>query len=331
MTTAVATRRLTPVEAVLEGITEEMRRDDRVFIIGQDIGPFGGAMQTARGLFEAFGSERVLESPISESAMVGLGIGAALLGQRPIVDISFGEFLPAAMNQLVNQAPNIHYMTAGAATVPLVVRTHVGDGPYGGHPQDYSAWFAHVPGWKVVVPAHPEDAKGLMVAAIRDDNPVLFIEPMSLSHAGREHVPVEPYVTPIGQARLARIGEDVTVVAFGSMVPVALGAAETLAASGFDCEVVDLRSLRPWDVDAVVRSVRKTGRLLAIQESWVDVGFGAEVLAATVERALHHLKIPPSRIGAAPVPIPSRPLRRFALPDATAIVTEVTRLMGQAR
>src|SRR5919206_3146370 len=199
-------RRLTYMEAIVEAIALEMRRDPSVFLIGQDIGPFGGSMQGTRGLFDEFGPERVLEAPISESAMVGSAIGAALFGCRPIVEVSFGEFLPAAMNQLINQAPNLHYMTGGAARVPVVIRTRVGDGPYRGHPQDYVSWFAHVPGLKVVMPATPADAKGLMTAAIRDEGPVLFFEPMSLSHAARAPVPREDFETAIGKARIAREG-----------------------------------------------------------------------------------------------------------------------------
>src|SRR5580765_886361 len=184
-------RRLTYMEAIVEAIALEMRRDPSVFLIGQDIGPFGGSMQGTKGLYEEFGPERVLEAPISESAMVGAAIGAALFGRRPIVEISFGEFLPAAMNQLINQAPNLHYMTGGQARVPVVVRTRVGDGPYGGHPQDYSAWFAGIPGLKVVMPGCAADARGLMLSAIRDDNPVLFFEAMALAHAPRETIPEE--------------------------------------------------------------------------------------------------------------------------------------------
>ena len=274
-------RRLTHMEAVLEAIAEEMRRDDRVMLIGQDVGPFEGAMQSTRGLFEEFGPKRIRESPISESAMVGVGIGASMFGLRPIVDVSFGEFLPAAMNQLINQAPNIHYMTGGSASVPLVIRTRVGDGPYGGHPQDYSAWFAHVPGLKVVMPASPLDAKGLMTAAIRDDNPVLFIEPMSVSHSGREDVPLGEYVIPIGSSRVVKPGTHVTVVAVGSMVPVAVRAASVLGPEGIDVEIIDPRSLRPWDADAVVESVRKTGCLVTVLESWTSVGFAVHDRAAS--------------------------------------------------
>src|SRR5215831_9655336 len=212
-------RRLTHMEAIIEAIAVAMREDPRVFYIGQDVGAMQGSMQGTKGLLEEFGPTRIREAPISESAMVGAALGAALFGQRPIVEISFGEFLPAAMNQLINQAPNLHYMTGGTARLPVVVRTRVGDGPYGGHPQDYSAWFAHVPGWKVVMPATPVDAKGMMTAAIRDDGPVLFFEGMSLSHAARAPVPLDAFETSIGQARIAREGRDVTVVAVGSSLP----------------------------------------------------------------------------------------------------------------
>src|SRR6476620_7708518 len=249
-------RRLTHMEAVVEAIAFEMRRDSRVFLIGQDIGPFGGSMQGTRGLYEEFGPERVLEAPISESAMVGASIGAALYGCRPIVEVSFGEFLPAAMNQLINQAPNLHYMTGGAANVPVVIRTRVGDGPYGGHPQDYSAWFAHVPGWKVVMPATPVDAKGMMTAAIRDEGPVLFFEAMSLSHAARAPVPRETFEPSIGRARIAREGRDATVVAVGSSLPLAMRAASELATERIEPEIIDLRTLRPLDHDAIIASVR---------------------------------------------------------------------------
>ena len=219
-----ATRRLTQTEAIVEAIAQEMRRDPSVFMIGQDVGEFGGSLQGSKGLWEEFGPRRIREAPISESAMVGAAIGAALFGRRPIVEVSFGEFLPAAMNQLINQAPNLHYMTGGAASVPVVIRTRVGDGPYGGHPQDYSVWFAYVPGLKVVMPGTPADAKGLMLAAIRDENPVLYVEPMSLAHGPREEVPAEAYLVPIGKARVAREGTDLTIVTVGSTVPVPSGA-----------------------------------------------------------------------------------------------------------
>jgi pyruvate/2-oxoglutarate/acetoin dehydrogenase E1 component len=324
---APATRRLTCGEAIVEAIAQEMRRDDRVCYLGQDVGPFGGSMQGTKGLHAEFGAARVRETPISESAMVGVALGAALFGRRPIVEVSFGEFLPAAMNQLINQAPNLHYMTGGVARVPVVIRTRVGDGPYGGHPQDYSAWFAHVPGLKVVVPATPADAKGLMAAAIRDDNPVLYVEAMSLTHGARDDVPAGEHLTPIGTARVARGGHDVTIVALGAMVPVALRAAATLAAEGVEAEVLDLRALAPWDADAVVAAVRRTGRLVTVHESWVTGGFGAEVAATVAERALADLVAPVARVGALPVPIPSGALRPLALPAAADVVRAVRRVL----
>src|ERR1051325_10236557 len=281
VTAPAGSHRLTHMEAVVEAIAIEMRRDPRVFLIGQDIGPFGGSMQGTKGLYEEFGPERVLEAPISESAMVGSALGAALFGCRPIVEVSFGEFLPAAMNQLINQAPNLHYMTGGAARVPVVIRTRVGDGPYGGHPQDYVSWFAHIPGLKVVVPATPPDAKGLMLAAIRDDNPVLFVEPMSLSHARRAEVPAGDYEVAIGSATVARPGRDATVAVWGAAGPLALQASEALGGGGIEAEVVDLRCLAPWDASTVIDSVRRTRRLIIAHETWVTGSFGAEV-AATV-------------------------------------------------
>ncbi|HLZ30832.1 MAG TPA: transketolase C-terminal domain-containing protein [Chloroflexota bacterium] len=328
---APSVRRLTQTEAVLDAIGHEMRRDERVFYIGQDIGAMGGSLQGTQGLLAAFGPRRIREAPISESAMVGAAIGAALFGRRPIVEISFGEFLPAAMNQLVNQAANLHYMTGGVARVPVVVRTRVGDGPYGGHPQDYSAWFAHVPGLKVVMPGHPADARGLMLAAIRDDNPVLFFEPMALAHGPREEVPTGPgdETVPIGIARVRRTGRDVTVVAIGSMVPPSLEAARHLADEGIEVEVLDLRSIQPLDAAAVVESVTRTGRLITVHEAWVTGGVGAEVVAAVAEHAPGALRAPVVRVGAARVPTPSGNVRPHALPNAERITAAVRRILNR--
>jgi pyruvate dehydrogenase E1 component beta subunit len=234
------------------------------------------------------------------------------------------------MNQLINQAPNLHYMTGGAARLPVVVRTRVGDGPYRGHPQDYSAWFAHVPGLKVVMPSTPTDARGLMLAAIRDDSPVLYFEPMSLAHAFRAEVPDEELPIPIGTARYARLGRDVTVVAVGSSVPLAQSAAATLAIDGIEAEVIDMRALAPWDRAAVLESVRRTGRLVTVHESWVVAGFGAEVTAVVAEEALLELRAPVARVGAAAVPIPSGPLRTHALPSEARVVDAVRRVMQSA-
>jgi pyruvate/2-oxoglutarate/acetoin dehydrogenase E1 component len=322
--------RLTQTEAVIDAIAHEMRRGERVLYIGQDIGAMGGSLQGTQGLLQAFGPRRIREAPISESAMVGAAIGAALFGRRPIVEISFGEFLPAAMNQLVNQAANLHYMTGGVARVPVVIRTRVGDGPYGGHPQDYSAWFAHVPGLKVVMPGHPADARALMLAAIRDDNPVLFFEPMALAHGPREEVPAEYDAVPIGYARLVRPGRDVTVVAIGSMVLPSLEVARQLADEGIELEVIDLRSIQPLDTAAVVESVQRTGRLVTVHEAWVTGGLGAEVVAAVAEAAPAALRAPVVRVGTAQVPTPSGNVRPHALPNAARIGAAVRRVLGIA-
>jgi acetoin:2,6-dichlorophenolindophenol oxidoreductase subunit beta len=322
-----ATRRMTYAEALVDGIACEMRSDPNVFLIGQDIGPFGGAMSGARGLYEEFGPRRVRDAPISESAMVGAGVGAALFGRRPIVEVSFGEFLPCAMNQLVLQAPNLHYMTAGRANVPLVVRTRVGDGPYRGHPQSYESWFAHVPGWKVVMPAFPSDAKGLMIAAIRDPNPVLVFEPMSLYHGVREDVADGAYEVPIGPARVVYAGTDVTLAATGWLVHRALSVAEELIEEGISVEVIDVRTLAPLDTATLVESVGRTGRLVVAHEAWRVGGIGAEIAASVADEAFASLRAPIKRVGAKHVPIPSAAsLRELALPtdeDLRAAVREV--------
>ncbi|HZR00076.1 MAG TPA: thiamine pyrophosphate-dependent enzyme [Chloroflexota bacterium] len=320
-------RRITLMEAVVEAIAQEMRRDGRVLLLGQDVGAMGGPLQSTSGLLTEFGPKRIRETPIVESAMVGAGIGAALLGRRPIVEVSFGEFLPCAMNQLVLQAPNLHYMTAGAATCPVVIRTRVGDGPYRGHPQDYTGLFVGVPGWTVVVPATPADAKGLMAAAIRHDGPVLFVEPMGLAHAPRGGVPAGEWLVPIGRARVARAGRDTTVVAYGSAVPLALDAAARLAGEGVEAEVIDLRTLVPWDRDAVLESVGRTNRLVIAHETWPLGGVGAEIAATVAAEAIDDLAAPILRVGARPVPIPSGPLRQHALPRVEDLLAALRRVL----
>jgi pyruvate dehydrogenase E1 component beta subunit len=317
--------RRTQTEAVVEAIAFEMRRDERVFYIGQDVGRMGGSLQGTHGLLDEFGPRRVREAPISESAMVGAAIGAALFGRRPIVEISFGEFIPAAMNQLINQAPNLRYMTGGTARVPVVIRTRVGDGPYGGHAQDYSAWFAGVPGLKVVMPGCVEDARGLMLAALRDDNPVLFFEAMSLAHAPREPISAQLEPLPIGIARVARPGRDVTLATIGSMVRLGLEAAERLAEEGIEVEVLDLRSIQPLDRAALSASVARTGRLVTAHEAWVTAGLGAEVVASIAETC--GFQAPVVRVGALAVPTPSGKVRPFALPNVEHIVVALRRVL----
>ncbi len=321
--------RRTFIEAIVAAIAAEMRRDERVFVIGQDVGVFGGAMSGTKGLYEEFGPRRIREAPISESAMVGAAIGAAMFGQRPIVEVSFGEFLPLAMSQIVLQAANVHYMTAGEASVPIVVRTRVGDGPYRGHPQSYEAWFPHVPGLKVVMPSMPRDAGRLMRAAIRDPNPVLFLENMQAYHAAREEVPDDDDPLPIGTARVARPGRSVSVAATGWMVHRALAVAEHLSTEGISVEVIDVRCLAPLDLETLVQSVRKTSRLVVAHEAWKVGGFGAEISAAVVETAFDALDAPIARVGAPHVPVPStKTLRDLYLPNEQNLIEAIRQVLA---
>jgi len=288
----------------------------------------GGAMSGSRGLLEEFGARRVRETPISEAAMVGAAVGAALMGKRPIVEISFGEFLPTCMNQIVLQAANLHYMTAGRATVPMVLRTRIGDGPYRGHPQCFEAWFVHVPGLKVVMPATPADAKGLMAAAVRDPNPVLFFEHMYLYHGVRGEVPDGEHTAPIGRAFVRREGADVTVAATGWMVHKALAAADELADEGVGVEVLDLATLAPLDVETLAESVKKTSRLVVAHEAWKVGGFGAEVAAQAAEVCFYDLDAPVVRVGAPHIPLPlAKPLRDAFLPDVGDVADAVRKVM----
>jgi len=321
-------RRLTFVEAIVEGIREEMRRDPNVFLVGQDVGPFGGALRSTLGLWEEFGPARIFDTPISESAAAGLCVGAALEGLRPILDISFGEFLAAAMTQIAQHAPAVHWLTLGKACVPLTIRTKVGDGPYTHHPHSYEAWFTHVPGLKVVMPSTPADAKGLMKTAIRDNDPVLFFEHMYLYHGVRGEVPEGDHLVPIGRAEVKQPGRDVTVAATAWMVHRALQAARQLAAEGIDIEVLDLRTLAPLDVSAILASVEKTGRLVVAHEAWKIGGLGAEVAATVAERAFGSLKAPIVRIGAPHAPVPSHAtIRRAFLPNVQSIADAVRAVM----
>ncbi len=321
--------RLSFAEALVEGMRHELRTDERVFLMGQDIGKMGGVMGGSRGLIEEFGPRRIRETPISESAMVGAAIGSAMVGKRPIVEISFGEFLPTCMSQIVLQAANLHYMTAGAVDVSMVLRTRIGDGPYRGHPQCYESWFAHVPGLKVLMPSTPTDARNLMIAAIRDPNPVIFFEHMWLYHGVREEVDDVPVAATIGKAAIRRVGRDVTVVATGWMVHKALEAAETLALEGIEVEVVDLVSLAPLDIDTVASSVRRTSRIVVAHEAWKIGGIGAEVTAAIAEACFFDLEAPPVRVGAPHHPLPmAKPLRDAFVPDVDDLLRAIRQAMA---
>lgn len=319
--------RLTFVEGLIEGMRHELRRDPDVFLMGQDIGKMGGAMGGSRGLIEEFGPHRIRETPISESAMVGAAVGAAMVGKRPIVEISFGEFLPTCMSQVVLQAANLHYMTAGVLTIPMVLRTRIGDGPYRGHPQCYESWFAHVPGLRVLMPSTAADARDAMVAAIRDPNPVILFEHMWLYHGARDEVPDTVGDYDLERGAVRRSGTDVTVAATGWTVHKALDAAEQLAAEGVSVEVIDLRTLAPLDIGTVAASVRKTSRIVVAHEAWKVGGIGAEVTAAIAEACFFDLAAPPARVGAPHHPLPmAKPLRDAFIPSVASVAEAIRRV-----
>ena len=317
------------VEAGIEAIREEMRRDPTIFYIGQGIGPRGGNFQQSRGLWVEFGEERVRDTPISELGQTGLGIGAAMSGCRPIVDIVFLDFMLTSLDQIVQQASTIHYISNGKFKVPVVIRAAMGGarstGPH--HSHTFYSFFMHIPGLKVAVPAMPYDLKGLMKTAIRDDNPVLFIEHKGI-YSTKGRVPAEEYTIPFGQAVVCRPGNDVTLVAVSLMVLRALEAAEILARQGISVEVIDPRTVAPLDKAAILRSVAKTGRLAVADEAYATCGFAAEVAALVSEEALDDLDAPVRRICALPAPHAFSPtLDDYLRPSVDRIVREVTALV----
>ncbi|HXF83384.1 MAG TPA: alpha-ketoacid dehydrogenase subunit beta [bacterium] len=324
-------RELSYAEAVREALRQALRGDDRVLLLGEDIGVYGGAFGVTDGLLEEFGPARVRDTPISEAAITGCAIGAALTGLRPVVEIQFMDFITLAMEQLVLQAAKVRFMFGGRAAVPMVVRTPAGSGTGAAaqHSESLEAWFAHVPGLKVVAPTTPADAKGLLLASIADDNPVIFVE-HKLLYRTRGPVPEEPLPVPLGRADVKRAGTDVTVVATGVMVPRALQAAEQLAAEGVSVEVVDPRTLRPLDAETILASVRKTGRVVVAYEAVKTLGIGAEIAALIAESdALFHLQAPIVRLAGAECPIPyNRTLERAAVPQVEDIADGVRRVLA---
>jgi 2-oxoisovalerate dehydrogenase E1 component beta subunit len=310
---AGAPRELTYLEAISEALREEMLRDESVICIGEDIGAFGGAFKVTDGFQEEFGAERVIDAPLAENAIIGAAVGAAIEGLRPVCEMQFADFISCGFDQLVNVAAKLHYRQGVA--VPLVVRLPSGGGFSGGpfHSQNPEAWFLQTPGLKVVAPATPADAKGLLISAIRDPNPVCFLEHKGLYRSVRGEVPAGEHTVPLGKARVAREGRELTVIAYGSSVHLALRAAEEL---GEDIEVIDLRSLCPLDSEAILASVRKTSKVLVAHEATRSCGVGAEVAALISERAFEHLDAPVRRLTAPDVPIPfSPPLERAVLPQ----------------
>lgn len=312
-------------QAICEALREEMSRDKRVFLLGEDIGKYGGVYRATLGLLEEFGEERVRDTPISEAAICGAAIGAAITGMKPVIEIMYIDFIPIAMSQIVNQATQISYIYGGQVKVPLVIRTQGGAGASAGaqHSKSLEAWFTHVPGLKVVMPSTPYDAKGLLKTAIRDPGPVIFIE-HKLLYGKKGHVPEQEYIIELGVADVKRIGTDITVIATSRMVLESLEAAEELEKEGISVEVIDPRTLVPLDTKTLFNSVKKTGRVVIVHEAWKRGGFGAEIVAEIVENCFDFLKTPIKRVAGKEVPIPYSPeLEKLAIPNKEEIIIAI--------
>lgn len=324
--TEIKTREITFLEAVREAMSQEMRQNEDVFILGEDIGVYGGAFGVTRGMIEEFGPERVRNTPISEAAIAGGAVGAALTGMRPILELQFSDFITIAMDQLVNQAAKTRYMFGGKGKVPMVVRTPAGSGTGAAaqHSQSLEAWMAHIPGLKVVQPSNAYDAKGLLKAAMDDDNPVIFYE-HKLLYRTQCDVPEEQYSIPLGKADIKREGKDVTIVATAIMVHKALEAATELEKEGIDVEIIDPRTIVPLDEETIIESVKKTGRLIVVHEAVKRGGFGGEIASMIAEsEAFDYLDSPIKRLGGLAVPIPYNPtLEKAVIPQVPDIIEAV--------
>jgi pyruvate/2-oxoglutarate/acetoin dehydrogenase E1 component len=323
-------REITFGEAIVEALYEEMKRDERVFLMGEDVGPFGMIYIANPKLWKEFGDERVKDTPISENAIIGYALGAAVMGMRPVADIMFSDLLMQAMDQIVNQTAKIRYMFGGNIKVPLTIRTSIGGlrRAAAQHSQNLEAFFVHVPGLKVVIPSSPYCAKGLLKTAIRDDNPVMFFEHQQLLRI-KGPVPEEEYTIPLGKANVLREGKDVTVVATSLMVTKAMNAAQELEKKGIQAEVIDPQTLKPLDKKTIFDSVQKTGRLLIVHQACKTGGFGAEIAAMVAEEGFEFLIGPIRRLGALDVPVPFSPkLEDYVLPNEQKIVKEIMEMVG---
>ena len=317
-------------DALKEALREEMARDETVFLMGEDIAEYGGAYKVTDGLFREFGKDRIRNTPISEAAIIGTALGAAITGMRPVAELMYIDFTAVGMDQIVNQVAKIRYMVGGQLDVPLVIRTQGGPGRSSAaqHAQSLEAWFAHVPGLLVVMPATPHDAKGLLKTAIRDDNPIMFIE-HKLLYTEEGEIPDGEYTIPFGVADIKREGEDLTIFATSRMVLKVLEAAEELSAEGIEVEVIDPRTLVPLDEETILNSVRKTNRLLIAHEAVGRAGFGAEIAALVVREAFDYLDAPIERVTAAPVPVPFAPvMENFVIPDKDNIIEAARQLVN---
>jgi pyruvate dehydrogenase E1 component beta subunit len=328
----VVQRELTFAQAVREALAEEMRRDSRVCIFGEDVAEAGTPFKVLSGLVEEFGPSRVIDTPISEAGFTGVGVGAAMTGLRPVVDIMFGDFLTLTMDQMVNQAAKVHYMSGGTWKVPMVLRTTLGATRRSAaqHSQSLHAWLSHVPGLKVAMPSTPYDAKGLLKTAIRDENPVVFFED-KMMYKLKGPVPSEDYTIPFGVADVKRVGRDITIVATSSMVQVALGAAELLEKAGISAEVIDPRTTWPLDEKTLVESAKKTSRVIVVDEGYGRYGVTGEIAAVIAEGAFYNLEAPVKRIGAMHVPIPfSPPLEDLTVPSEKSVFEAARALCGKS-
>jgi 2-oxoisovalerate dehydrogenase E1 component beta subunit len=321
---------VTYLTAINQALHEEMRRDDNVFVMGEDVAELGGAFKVTEGLLEAFGEDRVIDTPISEALIVGAGIGAAILGMRPVLEMQFGDFISCAFDQIVNSAATLRYRHGGKAACPIVIRAPSGAGVHGAlfHSQNPEAWFTRVPGLKVVTPATPYDAKGLLKAAIRDNNPVIYFEHKRLYRSVKEDLPEGEFVVPLGVAEVRQAGRDLSIITYGGTVHQSLDAARIVEKEdGLSVEVVDLRTLLPLDRDAILATARKTGKVLVVHEDRLTGGFGGEIAALISEYAFESLDGPVRRVAAADTHTPfSPPLEEFVMPNANKIVEAIRSL-----
>jgi len=327
-----ADRQITFGQAINEALAEEMRRDPKVFILGEDVAEAGTPFKVLSGLLKEFGKERVIDSPISEAAITGLCVGAAMTGLRPVVDIMFGDFITLTMDQMVNQAAKIHYMSGGKLKVPMVMRTTLGATRRSAaqHSQSLHAWFSHIPGLKVAMPSTPYDAKGLLKTAIRDDNPVVFFED-KLMYQLKGTVPEGEYTIPFGVADVKRIGKDITIVATSSMVQVALSAAEILDQAGISAEVVDVRTTAPLDKQTIIESAKKTSRAIVVDEGYERYGVTAEIASVIADGAFYYLDAPVKRMGAMDVPVPFSPVLEDQTVPTPESVAEMAKTLCRRR
>jgi pyruvate dehydrogenase E1 component beta subunit len=317
------------VQAVNQALREEMRRDDRIVILGEDVGKDGGVFRATEGLFDEFGGDRVMDTPLAEAGIIGAAIGMAIYGLNPVPEIQFLDFIYPAFDQIVTNLAKLRYRSGGQYSCHLVVRAPYGGGIKGGHyhSQSSEAYFTHTAGLKVVIPATPYDTKGLLLSSIRDADPIIFLEPKRIYRAVKGEVPEEEFTVPIGKARVAREGKDVSIFAYGAMLHVALQAAEAAKAkNGADCEVIDLRTLVPLDIDAIIASVQKTGRVVIVHEAPKTSGFGAEISAEIAERAIEYLKGPILRVTGFDTPFPYT-LEEYYLPSVPRVQAAIEKIM----